>query len=225
IYLAAKELKHANIVNPCLIFRTRKEIHENIDVDYVVIDEMDLSKYENFLYDLRKAKGLTLDQAKQLVRQPNYLASLMVKLGEADGEICGIQYSTKDTLKPALQIIKTAPGAKLVTSAFVLEKGEEAYVFGDCAINIYPDAEQLANITLMISKFAKEIAGIEDLKVAMLSYSTAGSGAGESVDKVKRAYEIVQADPQSKDYEIFGEIQFDASFVPAVMHKKAKALS
>lgn len=226
IYEAAKELKASNLVNPLLIFRTRSEVYSDINnIKYVVIDEMDLTKYENFLFDLRKAKGLTIEDAKKLVRQPNYLASLMVKLNEADGEICGIQYSTKDTLKPALQIIKTAPGAKLVTSAFVLEKGNDAYVFGDCAINIYPDAEQLANITLMISKFAKEIAGFTNLKVAMLSYSTTGSGAGESVDKVKKAYEIVQSSPESKDYEIFGEIQFDASFVPAVMHKKAKTLS
>ncbi len=226
IFEAAKQLKQSNIIIPVLIFRTRNEVFNDINgIEYVVIDEMDLSKYENFLYDLRKAKGLTIDQAKTLVRQPNYLASLMVKLQEVDGEICGIQYSTKDTLKPALQIIKTAPGAKLVTSAFVLEKGEDRYIFGDCAINIYPDAEQLANITLMISQFAKDVVGFENLKVAMLSYSTDGSGAGESVDKVKKAFELVQSDPASKQFEIHGEIQFDASFVPQVMHKKAKTLN
>lgn len=226
IFEAAKQLKQSNIIIPVLIFRTRNEVFNDINgIEYVVIDEMDLSKYENFLYDLRKAKGLTIDQAKTLVRQPNYLASLMVKLQEVDGEICGIQYSTKDTLKPALQIIKTAPGAKLVTSAFVLEKGEDRYIFGDCAINIYPDAEQLANITLMISQFAKDVVGFENLKVAMLSYSTDGSGAGESVDKVKKAFELVQSDPASKQFEIHGEMQFDASFVPAVMKKKAKNLN
>lgn len=225
IFESAKYLKSKHIVEPILIFRNKAEVFSDIgDIKYVVIESMDLSKYENFLYEVRKAKGLTLDQAKELVKHPNYLASLMVKLNEADGEICGIQYATKDTLKPALQIIRTSKDAKLVTSAFVLEKGEERYIFGDCAININPTGEQLANITLMIGKFAKEIVGFDNLKIAMLSYSTAGSGAGESVDKVRQAYELTQTCPLSKEFEIFGEIQFDASFVPNVMHRKAKDL-
>lgn len=225
IYDAAKQLKANNIVRPILIFRTETEVFSGIDLDYVVIEKMDLTKYATFLYECRKAKGMTEDQAKQLAKQPNYLASLMVKMGEADGEICGIQYSTKDTLKPALQIIKTAPEAKLVCSAFVLEKGDDQYIFGDCAINLYPDSTQLANIAKMLGFFAKDIVSMTNLKIALLSYSTAGSGSGESVDKVRGAYELLKNDEEAKAFQIFGEIQFDASFVPQVMHKKAKALN
>jgi len=167
---------------------------------------------------------MTLSDAENLVKQPNYLATMLVKLGEADGEICGIQYSTRDTLKPALQIIKTAPGAKLVTSAFLLEKGDERYVMGDSAININPTAEELANITKMIALFARDVMGFDKKKVAMLSYSTAGSGVGESVDKVRQAFEIAKEDPELNDFDVFGEIQFDAAYDQNVMHRKAKEL-
>jgi phosphate acetyltransferase len=170
---------------------------------------------------------LTEDQAKTLVKEPNFLASLIVKSGEANGEICGIDYTTKDTLKPALQIIKTAPGAKLVTSAMILEKGDEKYVCGDCAINIYPNSEELANITKMISMFAKHTAGFDEVRTAMLSYSTVGSGAGESVDKVRGAYELVKNDSEliKNNIHVFGEMQFDAAFVDKVMIKKAKGIT
>lgn len=224
IHEAAQQLKETKEIVPFLIFRTRSEVYEDIIDNYIVIDEMDLDKYANVLFELRKAKGLTIDQAKSLVKQPNYLASLMVKMGEADGEICGIQYTTKDTLKPALQILKTAPGAKLVSSAFVMQKDKEQYIFGDCAININPNAEQLADIALGIGKFAKDVVGLTNLKIALLSYSTAGSGAGESVDKVRGAHDILMTLPEAKQFQISPEIQFDASFVPEVMHKKAKNL-
>jgi phosphate acetyltransferase len=188
---------------------------------------MDLTKYANLLFELRKAKGVTQDQANQLAKEPNFLASLMVKANDADGEICGIDYPTRDTLKPALQIIRTAPGAKLVTSAFVMERGDERYVMGDCAINLYPSAEELANIAKMIAAFARDTVGIKDVRASLLSYSTTGSGAGESVDKVKSAYQLVKDDTElkSKNIQIFGEMQFDASFVPEVMKKKAKGIT
>jgi phosphate acetyltransferase len=210
-----------------LIFHNKSEIPNGFDLPHIVIEEADLTKYINLLFELRKAKGMTLEQAQQLVKQPNYLASLIVKANDADGEICGIDYTTKDTLKPALQIIKTAPGAKLVTSAFIMERGEEIYVFGDCAINIYPNSEELANIAKMIALFAHETAGINNVRAAMLSYSTVGSGAGESVDKVKAAYDLIKDDEELKkqNIQIFGEMQFDAAFAPEVMKKKAKGIS
>jgi phosphate acetyltransferase len=194
---------------------------------HIIIEEHDLNKYSSLLFELRKSKGMTEQQAKELVKQPNYLASLMVKNKDADGEICGIDYTTKDTLKPALQIIKTSPNAKLVTSAFIMEKNNELYVFGDCAINLYPTSEELANITKMIALFAYDVAQIHDIRLAMLSYSTAGSGAGESVDKVRNAYEIIKNDNElsSKNIQVFGEMQFDAAFVPEVMKKKAKSIT
>jgi phosphate acetyltransferase len=188
---------------------------------------MDLTKYANLLFELRKSKGMTESQAKQLSKEPNFLASLMVKANDADGEICGIDYPTRDTLKPALQIIRTAPGAKLVTSAFIMERGEERYVMGDCAINLYPTADELANIAKMIAIFAHDTVGINDVRTSLLSYSTCGSGAGESVDKVKNAYELLKNDVElkAKRIEVFGEMQFDASFVPEVMQKKAKGIT
>lgn len=224
---AAMFVKQNNTINPILIFHTQSEVPNDLNLEHIVIDQQDLSKYSSLLFELRKAKGLTEDQAKSLVKEPNYLASLMVKNKDADGEICGIDYTTKDTLKPALQIIKTAPGAKLVTSAFIMEKNNELYVFGDCAINIYPSSDELANITKMIGLFAHDTAKINDVRIAMLSYSTVGSGAGESVDKVKAAYQIIKDDMdlKNKNIQVFGEMQFDAAFVPAIMQKKAKGIT
>jgi phosphate acetyltransferase len=220
-------VKQNNTVDPILIFHTQNEVPNGFNLPHIIIDKQDLSKYSSLLFELRKAKGLTEDQAKDLVKQPNYLASLMVKAKDADGEICGIDYTTKDTLKPALQIIKTAPGAKLVTSAFIMEKDNELYVFGDCAINIYPTSEELANIAKMIALFACDTAKIHNVRVAMLSYSTVGSGAGESVDKVKAAYQLIKddSDLKNKNIQVFGEMQFDAAFVPEVMKKKAKGIT
>jgi phosphate acetyltransferase len=227
IQSAALEIKKNNTIDPYLIFRTRKEIPNNFTLRHIVIDEADLSKYVNILFESRKAKGLTLDEAKKLITQPNYLATVIVKANDADGEICGIDYTTKDTLKPALQIIKTAPNASLVTSAFIMEKNEELYVFGDCAINVYPNVQELASIAKMIALFAHNTVGIKDVRVALLSYSTVGSGAGEAVDKVRAAYEIIKNDQdlQLKGIQVFGEMQFDAAFVPSVMLKKAKNIA
>ena len=174
-------VKQNNTIEPILIFHTHGEVPNNFNLKHIIIDEHDLSKYSSLLFELRKSKGLTEQQAKDLVKQPNYLASIMVKAKDADGEICGIDYTTKDTLKPALQIIKTLPNAKLVTSAFIMEKNEELYVFGDCAINIYPTSEELANIAKMIAIFAHDTAQIQGVRVAMLSYSTIGSGAGGEI--------------------------------------------
>jgi phosphate acetyltransferase len=227
IQQAASFVKQNNTINPILIFHTRSEVPNNFDLDHIIIDEADLSKYSSLLFELRKVKGLTEQQAKDLVKQPNYLASLMVKSKDADGEICGIDYTTKDTLKPALQIIKTAPGAKLVTSAFIMEKDDQLYVFGDCAINIYPTSEELANIAKMIAIFAYDNAQIKDVRVALLSYSTVGSGAGESVDKIRNAFQLIKDDNdlKNKNIQVFGEMQFDAAFSLDVMQKKAKGIN
>ncbi|MDR3163562.1 MAG: phosphate acetyltransferase [Mycoplasmataceae bacterium] len=223
IQAAALEVSN-NAIKPFLIFHTKSEIPSNFRLPHIIIDEADLSKYTNLLFESRKSKGMTLEEAQSLVKQPNYLATLIVKANDADGEICGIDYTTKDTLKPALQIIKTAPGAKLVTSAFIMERDNEIYVFGDCAINLNPTPQELADITKTISLFARDIGGISDVRTAMLSYSTNGSGAGESATKVQQAYTLIKNDSelQSQNIQVYGEIQFDAAFVPTVMAKKAK---
>lgn len=221
---AALEVAANNTITPLLLFHTTNEVPNNFPLKHLIIDQTNLSQYSDLLFELRKSKGMTKEQADQLVVQPNYLASLLVKSGQADGEICGIDYTTRDTLKPALQIVKTAPNAKLVTSAFILEKQSQQYVFGDCAININPNSEELANIAEMISIFAKQTVGFDHVQTALLSYSTCGSGSGESVDKVKQAYELLK-NKQTQGIDYFGEIQFDAAFDENVMAKKAKTLS
>ena len=213
----------ANEIEPILIFKSKANIPANFPYETIAIDEIDISPYSNLLYELRKAKGMTQDQAVATAKQSNYLASLLVKLNKADGEICGIDYTTADTLRPALQIIRTEPGAKLVSSVFMLEKGDDLSIFSDCAININPNAEELASMTEMACAFAKNVLKIERPKAALLSYSTCGSGKGEDADKVRAAYELVKMNPNCKQYDIFGEMQFDAAYDDRVRAKKAKA--
>ena len=156
-----------------------------------------LDEYADLLYELRKAKGMEKEQAAQLVKNPLYLGVMLVKTGKADGMVAGSVNSTGDTLRPALQIIKTAPGIKTVSSCFIMvlpegsKYGENGVmVFADCAVNIEPDAEQLASIAIASADTAKKIAGI-DPKIAMLSFSTKGSAKHANVDKVVEATKIV----------------------------------
>lgn len=137
-------------------------------------------------------------------------------MGLADGLLGGATYSTADTVRPALQIIKTRPGAKLVSSCFILNKEGSRLAMGDCAINLYPTAEQLADIAIETVATAR-LFNMEP-KVAMLSYSTFGSGSGEAVDKVRRAADILKE--SDIDFLVDGEIQFDAAFSQAVAEKK-----
>ncbi|MBE5731534.1 MAG: phosphate acetyltransferase [Clostridiales bacterium] len=185
----------------------------------------DLTEYANLLYELRKAKGMTIEQACELAKKPLYLGVLLVKAGKADGMVAGSVNSTGDTLRPALQIIKTAPGIKTVSSCFIMvlpegcKYGENGImVFGDCAVNINPDAQQLADIAIASAQSAASIAGI-DPKVAMLSFSTKGSAKHEYVDKVVEATKIVKE--LAPDLKVDGELQFDAAVVSSVASLKA----
>lgn len=213
----------SNEIEPILIFKTKASIPANLPFKTIAIDSIDINPYANLLYELRKAKGMTQEQAVATAKKSNYLASLIVKLGQADGEICGIDYTTADTLRPALQILRTAPGAKLVSSVFMLEKNNDVAIFSDCAININPKPDELASMTEMACEFAKNVLKIERPKAALLSYSTCGSGKGEDVDKVRAAYELTKLNPATKQYDIFGEMQFDAAYDDRVRAKKAKA--
>lgn len=228
IVKATTELvNETDVIIPILIFRNKSEIPASLSkkIERVVIDGLDVTKYAEYIHDVRRNKGISMEDATKLAKSPNFLGSTMVALGEADGEICGIEYSTADTLRPALQIVKHSPDVSTVCSGFIMEKGSKRYVFGDSSVNINPDAEQLASITKDLGYFAKSIANIKKPRIAMLSYSTAGSGKGESVDKVRQAYEIISVDETFvKECSVFGEIQFDAAFDINVMHKKAKAL-
>ena len=158
----------------------------NLDgVKIIDIDAIDIKDYAQHLYELRKSKGLDLDSAYKLAKNPLYFGVLMVARGEADGMVAGSVNATGDVLRPALQIIKTAPGIKTVSSCFIMvmdknsKYGENGImVFGDCAVNPNPDAQQLADIAIASAGTAVAIAGISP-KVALLSYSTKGSAKGE----------------------------------------------
>lgn len=224
----AKELvEQTKCIRPILLFRNKNELPNNLpsSINTIIIDDLDTSKYADAIYEARKSKGITQAEAAKLAKTPNYLASAMVSLGDADAEICGIEYTTADTLRAALQIVGPNPNCSTVCTGFIMEKGNTRYIFGDASLNIDPDAEKLAAIAKSLGYFAKQIAGISKPRIALLSYSTNGSGKGPSVDKVRQAYQIVSVDENfTKQFQVFGEIQFDAAFDLNVMHKKAKHL-
>ncbi len=192
-----------------------------------IIDPEQAEKAEDYaasLHNLRK-KGLTLEDAKALVRDPMYYATMMVKEGDADGYVGGLASTTADTFRPALQVIKTAPGISLVSSAFIMvvpdcSLGENGvFVMADCALNPNPNAEQLAAIAVASAQTGKVLAEIEP-RVAMLSFSTKGSGQHELVDKVVEATRIARE--LAPDILLDGgELQLDAAIVPEVGRSKA----
>ncbi len=165
----------------------------------------------------RKGK-ITVEEARRLLREDvNYFGTMLVYAGQADGLVSGAAHSTADTVRPALQIIKTKPGVNKTSGAFIMVRGEEKYVFADCAINIVLDSRDLAEIAVESAKTAK-IFGIEP-KVAMLSFSTKGSARSPETEKVIEAVKI--AKEMQPDLVIDGEFQFDAAFVPSVAKRKA----
>ncbi len=180
--------------------------------------------YAQALYELRKTKGLTIEQAQELVKNPLYLGCMIIKSGEADGQISGALSTTGDTLRPALQIIKCAPGITCVSGAMLLithsAYGEEGVVvMGDVAVTPTPDANQLAQIAVCTAQTAKSVAQFANPRVAMLSFSTKGSAKHESVDKVLEALKI--AKEMAPTLDIDGELQADAALVPTIGQRKA----
>ena len=166
---------------------------------------------------LRKGK-MSEEQVRDALTHGNYFGTMLVKMGKADCLLGGATYSTADTVRPALQLIKTKPGNKIVSSTFIMVKGEEKLAFADCAINIDPSEDDLVEIAIESAKTAK-VFGI-DPKVAMLSYSTLGSGKGDAVTKMANATAKVKA--QAPDLAIDGELQFDAAVSPVVAEVKCK---
>lgn len=185
-----------------------------------------LEEYASLLFELRKSKGMTEEEAKKTALIPNYFGTLMIKSGHADGMASGANHSTADTVRPALQIIKSAHKDRAVSSFLVMVSNDKPYVFSDCAITINPSAKELADIALETSLSAEKF-GIEP-KVAMLSFSTYGSGKGEQVDKVVEATKLAKEALQSDEFknmkiELDGELQADAALDMVVARKKAPA--
>ncbi len=196
----AADLSEVNIINP-----------KNSDLK---------QKYADLLYELRKNKGVTQEQAYAMTDNCLYFGVLMIKNGDCDGMVAGSINSTGDVLRPALQIIKTAKGISTVSSCFIMCMPEDCkygengiLVFGDCAVNINPSKEELASIAIASAASAKNIAGITP-KVAMLSFSTKGSAKHEFVDKVREATELVKT--LAPEIEVDGELQADAALVESV---------
>lgn len=183
-----------------------------------------LEAYINLLYELRKAKGMTEEEAKKTALIPNYFGTLMIKAGDADGMVSGANHSTADTVRPALQIIKSAHKDRGVSSFLVMVSNDKPYVFSDCGVVINPTAKELADIALEASLSAIKF-GFEP-RVAMLTYSTYGSGKGELVDKVVEATKLAKEALKTDEFkdlhiELDGELQADAALDAVVAKKKA----
>ncbi|MCQ2111500.1 MAG: phosphate acetyltransferase [Bacteroidaceae bacterium] len=200
---------------------------KNIDKATIIDPENNprAEEYANLLFELRKSKGMTIEEARKKVTDPLYLGCLIIKNGDADGQLAGARNTTGNVLRPALQIIKTAPGISVVSGAFIMltktpQYGENGImVFADCAVTPVPDAAQLAQIAVASAGTAKAVAGFEDPRVALLSFSTKGSAKHEVVDKVTTALQM--AKELAPDLKIDGELQADAAIVPSVGASKA----
>lgn len=207
---------------------------KELDIDLSGIEIIDPNKsdrlnayIENF-YELRKNKGMTMEKAEKIVRDPLYFGTMMVKLDDADGMVSGAVHTTGDLLRPGLQIIKTAPGVSCVSSFFIMEVPNSPYgengvlFFADCAVNPMPTEDMLASIAIATADNAKLLSKMEP-KVAMLSFSTMGSADHEVVDKVRNA--TAKAKELRPDLHIDGELQLDAAIVPKVAKQKAPGSS
>ena len=203
-----------------IVFGKPEEFPEEFNNPNCEIVDIQTNKYKeefiNQLYELRKAKGLTLEDAKRLLEQPTYFAMMMLKNNFADGVVAGAKYSTAEVLRPGLQIIKTKPGKNIVTGGMLmLKENENPLFFGDVSLVENPTSEELSEIALANAEFMEKVVGVEP-KVAMLSYSTKGSAKSEMVDKVRLATELAQ----NKGYLVDGEMQVDSALDLATAKKK-----
>ncbi len=224
ILSATSKLAEKEILTPILIgdesevLAKAKAFNVNIEkckiinpLNYEKMNEM----IDSFL-EIRQGKT-TKEEAVEMLKTESYFGTMLVSMNEADGLVSGAVNSTSDTVRPALQIIKTRPGIKKTSGVFVMVRGEERYIFGDCAINIAPTSDDLAEIAVESHKTAK-VFGIEP-KIAMLSFSTKGSAQSEETERVVEA--ISKAKEINDNLIIDGEFQFDTAFVPSVAAKKA----
>ncbi|SFF75367.1 phosphate acetyltransferase [Halobacillus alkaliphilus] len=224
ILTAVSQLGTEDLLTPVLVGNEEKvkQKASEVGVDISSAEILDPANYDAFdemvanFVERRKGKA-TEEKAREILQDENYFGTMLVYMGKADGLVSGAAHSTADTVRPALQIIKTKPGIKKTSGVFVMVRDEEKYVFADCAININPDSQDLAEIALASADTAK-LFDI-DPRVAMLSFSTRGSAKSPETEKVTEALGL--AKEQNSDLVIDGEFQFDAAFVPSVAEKKA----
>ncbi|MFC0525186.1 phosphate acetyltransferase [Pontibacillus salicampi] len=224
ILTAASMLSEEGYITPVLI-GNKDEIKQkaaDLDVNIDGADILDPEQYEEFdamvasFVERRNGKA-TEEKAREMLKDGNYFGTMLVYMGKAEGLVSGAVHSTADTVRPALQIIKTKPGIKKTSGIFIMVRDEEKYAFADCAINISPDSQDLAEIALASAETA-QLFDI-DPRVAMLSFSTKGSAQSPETEKVTDAVKI--AKEQNPNLALDGEFQFDAAFVPSVAEKKA----
>ena len=226
---AASRLKQEGLLEPLLLGNVDEVKAKAKECGFIIegieiVDPLaykDMDQMVDLMAEIRKGKQ-TREECAALLKKSNYFGTMLVKMGLADGLLGGATYSTADTVRPALQIIKTKPGSKIVSSSFILFRSkdgkEEKLAMGDCAINLFPSDDELVEIAVETARTAKAF-GIEP-KLAMLSYSTLGSGKGEAVDKVRSAANKLKE--LGLDYPVDGELQFDAAISPVVAKTKAK---
>ena len=229
---AAEQVKKEGFANIILIGNKDEadKLAKENDIDISGIEIIDPEKsekfeeYANAFYELRKAKGITLEDARKMLKDNMYFGTMMVKQGDADGLVSGACHSTANTLRPALQILKTAPGTKLVSAFFLMvvpncKYGENGiFVFGDSGLVENPTPEELSEIAISSSKSFKQLTGKES-KVALLSYSTYGSAHSDLTEKVVEATKLLKE--KAPDLVCDGELQLDAAIVPEVAASKA----
>lgn len=229
---AARKIKDLGLAHPILIGNKEEILHEikSLKLEFEDIEIIDpnssrnIDKYVEKFYELRKNKGVTIEKAKQIVKDPMYFATVMLKCNDADGLVSGAVHTTGDLLRPGLQVIKAAKGASVVSSFFIMGVSTSNYgekgmlLFADCAVNPNPNYEQLAEIAITTADTAKKVCKIEP-RVAMLSFSTMGSADHDTVEKVRMATEL--AKKLRPDLLIDGEMQLDAAIVDSVAKQKA----
>ncbi len=225
IIKAAAELRAQDVVNIVLLgdeaeIRAKAaEIGVSLDASIKIVNpktDANLADYANTLFELRKAKGMTEDKALELMKDKTFFGTMMVYKGVADGMVSGATTSTAETIRPALQFVKTKPGIKTVSGVFLMALADRVYVYGDCAVIPNPTTDQLVDVAVASAATAKAF-GI-DPKIAMLSYSTGNSGSGPDVDAVREA--TAKAKEAAPDLLIEGPIQYDAAVSPEVAKTK-----